>query len=185
MIHQFSDNKSEIMANDESDQQSNPGKKYELCSRQVPISAPNKQNLGRKIINQPTPLAKGPIPVSNQPQLRKSAMENKDISSSSFNFESELSKIKVPIPLLELLKISSYKESFLKILQPSLLASDSVNLQDENPTIYLGSLVQEFDDDSLAPFYLSLNIHGKLLHNYLLDSGASHNLLPKKVMDEL
>ena len=94
-------------------------------------------------------------------------------------------KIKVPIPLLELLKISAYKDSFLKILQPTLLDSDSINLQEENPTIYLGSLVQEVNDDSPAPFYLSLNIHDKLLHNCLLDSGASHNLMPKKVMDEL
>ena len=41
------------------------------------------------------------------------------------------------------------------------------------------------DDDNSLPFYLSLNIHNKFLHNCLLDSGASHNLMPKKVMDEL
>ena len=51
MIHQFSDNESEIMVNDESDQQFDPGRKYELWSCQVPMLAPNKQNLGRKIIN--------------------------------------------------------------------------------------------------------------------------------------
>ena len=66
MIHQFSENESEIMVNNESDHQSDPGRKYELRSRQVPISTPNKQNLGRKMINQPTPPAKGPIPVPNQ-----------------------------------------------------------------------------------------------------------------------
>ena len=185
MIHQFSDSESEIMINNESYQQSNLGRKYELQSHQVPISAPKKWNLGRKMINQPAPPAREPIPVPNQLQPKKTAMESKEISSSSFNFEYELSKIKVPIPLLEHLKISSYKESFLKILQPSLPASDSIYLQDENLTIYLESLVQEVDDDILAPFYLSLNSHDKLLHNYLLDSGASHNLMPKKVTDEL
>ena len=30
-----------------------------------------------------------------------------------------------------------------------------------------------------------MNIHEKILHNYFLDSGASHNLIPKAVMDEL
>jgi ribonuclease HI len=30
-----------------------------------------------------------------------------------------------------------------------------------------------------------LNIHDKVLHNCLMDSGASHNLMPKTVMDEL
>ena len=39
--------------------------------------------------------------------------------------------------------------------------------------------------DSCPPFYISLNIHDKVLHNCLLDSGASHNLMPKDVMDEL
>ena len=39
--------------------------------------------------------------------------------------------------------------------------------------------------DSFPPFYISLNIHDKVLHNYLLDSGASHNLMPKAMMDEL
>ena len=40
-------------------------------------------------------------------------------------------------------------------------------------------------DESFPPFYISLNIHDKTLHNCLLDSGASHNLMPKVVMNEL
>jgi ribonuclease HI len=40
-------------------------------------------------------------------------------------------------------------------------------------------------DDSSPPFYTSLNIHDKVLHNCLMDSGASHNLMPKTVMEEL
>lgn len=173
------------MINNELDQQPNLGIKYELRSRQGPILAPRKQNLGRKMINQFALPARETISMPNQLHPRKPTMESREVPSSSFNFESELSKIKVPIPLLELLKISTYKESFLKILQPSLPTSNSFNLQDENMTIYLGSLVQEVDDDSPTPFYLSLNIHDHLLHNCLLDSGASHNLMPKKVMDEL
>jgi hypothetical protein len=40
-------------------------------------------------------------------------------------------------------------------------------------------------DDSFPPFYISLNVHDKILHNCLLDSGVSHNHMPKAVMDEL
>jgi hypothetical protein len=40
-------------------------------------------------------------------------------------------------------------------------------------------------NDSSPPFYTSLNIHDKVLHNCLMDSGASHNLMPKTVMEEL
>jgi hypothetical protein len=61
---------------------------------------------------------------------------------------------------------------------------DSVNLQYENPVVVLGPMVEDRDDSS-PPFYTSLNIHDKVLHNCLMDSGASHNLMPKILMEEL
>jgi hypothetical protein len=39
--------------------------------------------------------------------------------------------------------------------------------------------------NNVAPFYVTLNIHDKMLHNCMLDSGASHNLMPKVVMEKL
>ena len=60
---------------------------------------------------------------------------------------------------------------------------DFVNLQDENP-VTLGPMIEDIKD-SYPPFYISLNIHDKILHNCLLDSGASQNLMPKAVMDEI
>ena len=48
----------------------------------------------------------------------------------------------------------------------------------------LGPLIEDIDESS-QPFYTSLNIHDKVLHNCLMDLGASHNLMPKFVMDEL
>ena len=74
--------------------------------------------------------------------------------------------------------------SLQNLLHPANPTSDSVNLEEERPAIYLGNLVQGQNEDD-PPFYLSLNIHDKLLHNFLLDSGSSHNLIPKKVMEEL
>ena len=38
---------------------------------------------------------------------------------------------------------------------------------------------------STAPFYVTLVIHDLLLHNFMLDSGASHNLIPLVVMEQL
>jgi len=105
---------------------------------------------------------------------------------SSFNFENKIQKIKIPVPLVELMKIQDFKNTLLKACQPSPIevVSDFVNLQDGKPTIILGPLVEE-KDDSTHPFYLSLNIHENTLHNCLMDFGASHNLMPKVVMDEL
>jgi len=123
-----------------------------------------------------------PIPIQNQLPIKISAVE---VSTSVFSFELELSKIKISVPLLELLKNLAYKESFQKLLQPAIPAPDAANLEEERPKIYLGSLVQNQNDDNPPPFYLSLNIHDKLLHNYLSDSRPSHNLMLKKVMEEL
>jgi hypothetical protein len=61
---------------------------------------------------------------------------------------------------------------------------DVINLQDEKPTIVLGPIVEE-RDESTPPFYFSLNINEKILHNFMLDSRASHNLMPKVVMGYL
>jgi ribonuclease HI len=40
-------------------------------------------------------------------------------------------------------------------------------------------------DDSSPPFCTPLVIHDKVLHNFLMDSRASHNLMPKIVMEEM
>jgi len=68
--------------------------------------------------------------------------------------------------------------------KPTSHSTDSVNLQYEKPIVILGPLVEDRDDSS-PPFYTSFNIHDKVLHNCLMDSGASHNLMPKIVMEEL
>jgi hypothetical protein len=43
-----------------------------------------------------------------------------------------------------------------------------VNLQDEKPIVILGPLVED-RNDSTPPFYTSLNVHDKILHNFLMD----------------
>jgi hypothetical protein len=136
------------------------------------VAASNKE----KEAQNPQPVVKIPIP------------EVKEILKppSSFSFENEIQKIKIPVPFLELVKNEDFKRYLSKMLQPepSSHPTDSVNLQDEKPVVILGPLVEDRDDSS-PPFYTSLNIHDKVLHNCLMDSGASHNLMPKIVMDEL
>jgi hypothetical protein len=106
--------------------------------------------------------------------------------TSSFNFEHEIQKIRIPVPLSELIKHEVFKKCFSELLQSeaSCLPTDSINLQDEKPAVILGPMVEDRNDSS-PPFYTSLNIHDKVLHNCLMDSGASHNLMPKTVMEEL
>jgi hypothetical protein len=129
-----------------------------------------------KEVQKPSPMVKGLVP------------EVKEILKPSpfFNFDHEIQNIRIPVPLSELVKHEDFKRSLSKLLQsePTSHPTDSVNLQDEKPVVILGPLVEDRDDSS-PPFYTSLNIHDKVLHNCLMDSGASHNLMPKIVMEEL
>jgi hypothetical protein len=64
--------------------------------------------------------------------------------------------------------------------------SDTVNLTDDQPELMFGPKVDgQTDTGTVAPFYIILNIYDLILHNDMLDSGASHNLMPKVVMEKL
>jgi hypothetical protein len=64
--------------------------------------------------------------------------------------------------------------------------SGTVNLVDDQPELLFGPEVDGKNNNGVVPpFYISLNIHEKILHNAMLDSDASHNLMPKAVMEKL
>ena len=66
--------------------------------------------------------------------------------------------------------------------------SDTINLQEESPKIFIGSALAEKTENEAGaspPFYVTLTVHDQMIHNCLLDSGASHNLMPKAVMEAL
>ena len=109
-----------------------------------------------------------------------------------FSFEHELNKVKIPVPLTKLIKSKVYREASFKTLINAVnstpITSDEINLQDEKPTIIVGSKTFDQPDDNSeypSPFYITFSIHDQLFHNCLLDSGASHNLMPKAVMEAL
>ena len=64
--------------------------------------------------------------------------------------------------------------------------TDTLNLIDDKPKLLFGPEVEgKYQEGTIPPFYVSLNIHDYILHNAMLDSGASHNLMPKVVMERL
>ena len=134
-------------------------------------------------------------PVTEKRQVSEKQKKNTEVEEvnktvQNFSLENELGKLKIPVPLTELMKNPSYKESVLKMInsasnQP---ISDTVNLQEENPRIFIGSALAEKTENEAGaspPFYITLTVHEQMLHNCLLDSGASHNLIPKAVMEAL
>ena len=64
---------------------------------------------------------------------------------------------------------------------------DILELNEGKPTIILGSKIDSVDseDEQVPPFYMSLNVHDMVLHSSMLDLGASHNLMPKGVVESL
>jgi hypothetical protein len=97
-----------------------------------------------------------------------------------------LNKIIIHVPLLELPKNPIYRKKVLKMIDfpNSATQPNTLSLQDERPTVMLGPQVEE-RREIVASFYVTLVVHEHLLHNYMLDSGASHNLIPNIIMDKL
>lgn len=96
-----------------------------------------------------------------------------------------MERVKIPIPLSELSKNPGYKNQVSKWIQSSSIdGEDVISLQDEKPQVVFGPSSYMIDE-SIPPFYVTLKIHDYLLYNCMLDSGASHNLMPKVIMDQL
>ena len=111
--------------------------------------------------------------------------ENLSKLQAPFSFEGEIAKIKITMPLTELIAQSSYKYQVLKVLN---IGNDANNLHlaDDTPEVLFGPKIEgKYQEGTTLPFYISLNIHDQILHNSMLDSGASHNLMPKVVMERL
>lgn len=98
-------------------------------------------------------------------------------------------------PFKEILRNSEYRAQLIKMLKAkdvsvsanmqNLSNLDTVNLEDDKSTILFSARVENQDEDEVPPFYISLIIHNMFLHNSMLDSNASHNLMPKVIMDNL
>jgi len=109
-----------------------------------------------------------------------------DKSPSPFSFESEVQKLKISVPLIELTKSEVFRKPIFEALElkASQTSTDYDNLQDDKPAIVLSPMIEPTDNNSPS-FYVSLTIHDKILHNCLLDIGASHNFMPNADMEEL
>jgi hypothetical protein len=117
----------------------------------------------------------------------KSDFQSQNRTSTTFNLEGELAKLKIPIPLTELMNKNAYKSQVIKALniEPR-VGTNTVNVVDDQPELLFGLEVDgQTDNGFVPPFYISLNNNDKTLHNAMLDSGASHNLMPKVVMEKL
>lgn len=118
--------------------------------------------------------------------LEKRDIIQKEVDkSSSLNLETKISKLKVSIPLTELVKNSHYKSDIVKMMKVDPM-SNMVNVEDDQPElIFCPTIDGQSEDSEVHPFSLSLRIHQYIFHNSMLDSEGSHNLITKVIRDNL
>jgi hypothetical protein len=96
-----------------------------------------------------------------------------------------LSNAKILVPVSEIMKIPSQREKLLKAVHEppkTVIQKQPITTYQDAPVI-----LQNWDrsNGKNLPFYLSLLVSDKVLHNCMLDSGASSNVMTKKVMEQL
>ena len=176
---------------------------YSLRNRDVPVNPIQKrkevsaskndslvaQNKGKEALGPDS--SNSPSTEKSNQQIVSREKERKEVpvkeveKTSVFSLENEISKLKVSIPLTEIMKNINYRGQVSKILNCDPM-SDMVNVEDNQPEIIFGpALNGESPDNDVPPFYISLRLHDFVLHNAMFDSGASHNLMPKAIMDKL
>jgi hypothetical protein len=129
--------------------------------------------------------SKEEVPKKSLETGREASGKEVEKTCSPFNFEHEMAKIKIFVPFNELIRKGEYREQIIKMMKAG-GTLDTLNLQDDHPAILFGPRIEETSDtEDVPPFYVSLKIHDMNLHNSMLDSSASHNLMLKVIMDEL
>jgi ribonuclease HI len=96
-----------------------------------------------------------------------------------------LSNAKMSVPVSEIMKIPSQREKLLKAIEDppwSIFYRQQAIAYQDAPVI-----LQNWDrrNEKNQPFFLSLLVNNKVLYNCMLDSGASSNVMTKKVMEQL
>jgi len=151
------------------------------------VEEPPKVDLGESTNQDSTPKNEKNIEnIENIENRENTAARNPKIQiEKPFNLETEVGKLKISIPLSKLAKHDAYRTQINRSLKIT-GTKDSVNLFDDQPELIFGLEVNGKPlEGGIPPFYVSLNIHDKILHNAMFDSGTSHNPMPKSVMEKL
>jgi hypothetical protein len=124
---------------------------------------------------------------ANIPKVSPTSPKSNVYASSYLNIDlgGWISNAKMLVPVSEIMKIPSQREKLLRAIE-----NPSQNNVGIPPTIAYQDapvIFQNMDrgNEKNRPFYLSLFMNDFILHNCMLDSGASSNVMTKKVMEQL
>jgi hypothetical protein len=98
-----------------------------------------------------------------------------------YNVVEDLSKLRITLPFTEVVKIPQQRENILRLLDDPF----------EKVEIFVTSPKQSQNKSTvklrgkIPPFYISIENHDVSLHNCLVDTGATNNIIPLAVMEAL
>jgi hypothetical protein len=99
----------------------------------------------------------------------------------NYNLVDELAKLKITLPFMEVVKIPQQRENILKILDDTNSRIEAVVMN----TRQQHNISSVRSRGKVPPFYISIENHDFTLHNCLVDSGATNNIMPLSVMEAL
>jgi len=145
-------------------------------NKQSSTSIPPKWNIVEPSeVDLETTSAHNPIPEKEINTKNTTKKENPTVWNARtqierpFNLEAEVGKLKIAVPLSELAKHDIYRGQISRTLQIS-VNEDLVNVFDDQLELIFGLEVNgKSVDGGVPPFYVSLNIHDKILHNTMFD----------------
>ena len=105
-------------------------------------------------------------------------------SELNFDLGNWVNNAKVSIPVTELLKVPSQRANLLSAIEVT-QREEKPNDEPQDEEIVLKSMNCYVGNEGHLPFYVSLIVNDHLLHNCMLDSGASSNVMTKRVMEQL
>ena len=122
--------------------------------------------------------------IEKSKEVKKPTLAYIEKTVSNFNLETNLSKVNISIPFSDLMRNKEYKDNIIDMVRSQgEIQQDIIEVADDDPTIVFGSKIENVDDEEASPFYLSLNVLDMIVHNVMIDSSASHNLIPKGVVE--
>ena len=105
---------------------------------------------------------------------------------SAFNLQKNLSKVKISIHFNELLINREYRDNITGMVRNRReFQPDILEVNEDAPTTDFGCKMENGDEAEVPPFQLSLNVHDMVVENVMLDPCASHNLMPKRLVENL
>jgi hypothetical protein len=99
----------------------------------------------------------------------------------TYNVIEDLCKLRITLPFIEVVKISQQRENILKLLddpyeREKAVVTSPKQTQNQSTAKLRGKI---------PPFYISIENHDVSLHNFLVDIGATNNIMPLAVMEAL